>query len=103
MPAEYGRKQATTRPGLIVRVGERRQDLFERANEWWQILGDDLPDDVFIHAEVVVNDLVAHAYDLAPRDLGMSIAEFTGHASAGWRTSCRLSRTGTSTGWTCRR
>jgi hypothetical protein len=44
-----------------------------------QIFRDDLPHDVFVNAEVIVDDLVAHANDVCPRDLRVSVREFSGH------------------------
>ena len=57
----------------------RRNDRFERANQRGQIFGDDLPHDVFVNPEVVVDDLVAHADDVGPRNLRVSVRELSGH------------------------
>jgi hypothetical protein len=35
--------------------------------------------DVFVNAEVIVDDLVSHADDVGPWDLRVSVREFSGH------------------------
>ena len=45
----------------------------------WAILRDDLPHDVFVNAEVIVDHLVAHANDVRPWDLRVLLREFSGH------------------------
>jgi hypothetical protein len=40
----------------------------------------DLPDDVVIHAKIVVHDLVAHPNDVLPRDFRMLVIELPGRA-----------------------
>jgi hypothetical protein len=57
----------------------RRDDWFERGDQRGQVFRDDLPHDVFVNAEVIVNDLVAHADDVGPRDLGVLVRELSGH------------------------
>jgi hypothetical protein len=44
-----------------------------------QIVRDDLPHDVFVNAEVIVDDLVAHADDVGPWDFRVLVREFSGH------------------------
>lgn len=44
----------------------------DRGPEFRQFLLDDRPDDFEVHAKVVVNDFVAHARDLLPRDLRLA-------------------------------
>ena len=43
-----------------------RHQQLERLDELREILGHDLPDDIFVHAEVVVYDLVPHPDDVVP-------------------------------------
>ena len=57
----------------------RRHDWFERGHQRGQILRDDLPHDVFVNAEVIVDHLVAHANDVRPWDLRVLLREFSGH------------------------
>lgn len=42
---------------------------------------DDLPYDVFVYTQVVVNDLVTHPDDVRPRNLGMLVRESRRHLS----------------------
>jgi hypothetical protein len=68
--------------GLSVPVRDwrrRRHDWFERGHQRGQILRDDLPHDVFVNAEVIVDHLVAHANDVRPWDLRVLLREFSGH------------------------
>ena len=44
-----------SQPNSAVRAGERLEDLLERRNQLRRVLCIVLPDDVFIHAKVVVN------------------------------------------------
>ncbi len=50
-------------------------------------LGDrcgDLPHDVFLNAEIVVDNLVAHADDVRPWDLRVLVRELPGHLAPGF-------------------
>jgi len=63
-----------------VCVRGRIEDLLERGYQRGQVLCHDLPDDVFIHAKVVVHDLVAHPDDVLPRDLWVFVTALPRHA-----------------------
>jgi hypothetical protein len=62
----------------------RWKERFESGNELGQILGDDLPNDVFVDAKVVVHDLVTHADDVGPLNFWMREAELAGHVASGF-------------------
>ena len=67
--------------GLSVPVRDwrrRRHDWFVRGHQRGQIFRDDLPHDVFVNAEVIVDHLVAHANDVRPWDLRVLLREFSG-------------------------
>lgn len=66
----------------ILIVGDSPDNLLQSCDQRRQVLCHYLPDDVLIHAHAVVHDLVAHADNLLPRDLGMLVTELTRYVSA---------------------
>jgi hypothetical protein len=52
-----------------------RDEWLKRFHELREILRNHLPDDVLVHAEIVVHDLVSHSDDVVPGDLGMGRRE----------------------------
>jgi hypothetical protein len=68
------------RLSLPIRDWRRRwDDWLERGHQRRQIFRDDLPHDVFVNPEVIVDDFVAHADDVGPRDLRVLVRELSGH------------------------
>jgi hypothetical protein len=60
-----------------------RNERRKRSNELRKIFGNDLPDNVLVHAEIVVHDFVSHPDDVLPRNLGMTGGEFAGNVTRG--------------------
>ena len=53
------------RPSWLVSRRWRYEGI-ERCDQFWQVFGNDLPHDVFVHGEIIVDDFVAHADDVGP-------------------------------------
>lgn len=56
-------------------VAQAFQQESELVLQIWQLLADDLPNQLKIHIKVSVDDALAESDDPAPRDLGMLLAE----------------------------
>ena len=68
----------------VLPTKPRRGDWLNRRHELRQVCRDDLPDDVFVNTEVVVDDFVAHADDVRPLNLRMPVGELSGHLPRGF-------------------
>ena len=49
----------------------RRNDRFKDRDKRRQVACDNFPDDIFIHAEVIMNDFMAHSGDFSPGYIGV--------------------------------
>ena len=96
-PTKQGSKERNLGPGRRRAIDEavhRRLSLFVRDGGLWrdnglkrrhqlgQVFRDDLPHDVLVDAEAIVDDFVAHPDDVGPRDLRMAVRELSRHLAS---------------------